>query len=74
MSTTHTIRTANGAETVELTPIKAMRLKCLDCCAWQQSEVKRCTAKLCPLYPYRMGHRPESVLESDDFGDDGDSG
>ena len=34
-------------EEKRLTPIKAIRAKCLDCC---------CTG--CALYPYREGHNP----------------
>jgi len=41
-----------------LTPIKAIRAKCLDCCCGMANEVKLCTADKCPLYPYRMGHNP----------------
>lgn len=37
---------------------KVVRLKCLDCCAQQQNEVRCCTALLCPLWPYRMGTNP----------------
>ena len=33
----------------------AMRAKCLDCCCWQEKEVKECTIKGCPLHPYRLG-------------------
>lgn len=39
-------------------PIKAIRLKCLDCCCWQYSEVKACTCTDCPLYPFRFGKNP----------------
>jgi hypothetical protein len=35
-----------------------IRAKCLDCCCHQQSEVRRCTAVHCPLWPYRMGTNP----------------
>lgn len=42
-----------------LTPIKAIRAKCIDCCAGDKLEPKRCTAVKCPLYPYRTGHRPK---------------
>lgn len=42
-----------------LTPLKAIRKKCLDCCAFQPKEVTLCTAEKCPLYPYRMGKRPK---------------
>ena len=41
-----------------LTPIKAIRAKCLDCCCGQKKEVKLCPSTSCPIYPYRMGHRP----------------
>ena len=44
---------------MHLTPIKAIRAKCLDCCCGHPSEVRICTAVKCPLYPYRMGKRPK---------------
>lgn len=40
-----------------LTPIKAIRKKCLDCNS-TANEVKLCTVKDCPLYPYRLGKNP----------------
>jgi len=43
----------------QLTPVKAIRLKCVDCCAGQLNEVKLCTVEDCPLFPYRMGKRPK---------------
>lgn len=43
-----------------LTPIKAIRAKCLDCCGGQRQEVKFCGAKDCPIWPYRHGHRPRA--------------
>lgn len=43
----------------KLTPIKAIRAKCLDCCGGQPYEVRLCTVVNCPLYAYRMGHRPK---------------
>ena len=42
-----------------LTPIKAIRAKCLDCCCDNPYEVKMCTAEQCPLYVYRFGHNPK---------------
>ena len=41
------------------TPIKAIRAKCIDCCAGQMYEVSKCTIKKCPLWEYRMGRRPK---------------
>lgn len=43
----------------KLTPIKAIRAKCLDCCCGQVKEVRLCTAENCALYEYRNGHRPK---------------
>lgn len=42
-----------------LTPMRAIRRKCLDCCCYQPKEVTLCTATNCPLFPYRMGKRPK---------------
>lgn len=41
-----------------LTPIKAIRAKCKDCCCGQVKEIAACTVTKCSLYPYRMGRRP----------------
>lgn len=46
------------AKTKVLTPIKAIRAKCLDCSAGQKKEVRLCPVVDCSLYPYRMGKRP----------------
>ncbi len=43
-----------------LTPIKAIRAKCLDCSGGQYKEVTLCPVKTCSLYPYRKGHRPRA--------------
>jgi len=41
-----------------LTPLRAIRAKCLDCCSKQPSEVRNCESLECPLYPYRFGKNP----------------
>ena len=41
-----------------MSPIKALRLRCLDCCGFQQSEVRKCVAVTCPAWPFRMGKNP----------------
>ena len=41
-----------------LTPIKAMRAKCIDCCCGQLKAVRLCPSTTCWLWPYRMGKRP----------------
>ena len=43
----------------EVMPVlSVIRAKCLDCCAGQQSEVRRCVSIKCALWPYRMGSNP----------------
>ena len=41
-----------------LTPLKSIRAKCVDCCCGQSAEVRLCVSKTCPLWGYRLGHRP----------------
>ena len=41
-----------------MTPMKAIRAKCLDCCCGQHKEVRLCPIKDCPLWVYRLGRRP----------------
>lgn len=43
---------------MKLTPIRAIRAKCLECCCHQAKEVRLCPIESCPLHAYRMGHRP----------------
>lgn len=45
-------------EEKRLTPIKAIRAKCLECSCGNNAEVRECVIPSCPLYPYRMGHNP----------------
>jgi len=40
------------------TPLKAIRLKCLDCSNNSPCEVRLCPIKNCPLYLYRFGKNP----------------
>ena len=41
-----------------LTPLRAIRAKCIDCSAWSMKEVRECVMLDCPLYPYRLGKSP----------------
>ena len=41
-----------------MSPLKALRLRCIDCCAGSAIEVRRCTAVECPAWPFRMGSHP----------------
>ena len=46
-----------------ITRAKAIRLKCLDCCADQSAEVRKCPAEHCPLWRYRMGKEENDELK-----------
>ena len=39
-------------------PMKAIREKCLDCSGGQPSEIRRCEAVGCALWPFRAGKHP----------------
>ena len=41
-----------------MTPLKAIREKCLDCCCGSAFEVKMCPIRDCALHPFRDGHNP----------------
>jgi hypothetical protein len=41
-----------------LTPVKAIRAKCIDCCGGVMYQVRECGCPNCSLYPYRMGKNP----------------
>jgi len=38
--------------------MKVIRAKCIDCCSGYESEVRKCVAYDCPLWPMRMGKNP----------------
>lgn len=48
--------------TVRLNRAKAIRQKCLDCCGYQQAEVRLCTSYDCSLWRYRMGKEERDDL------------
>jgi hypothetical protein len=53
--------------TARMSPLQAIRAKCLDCCETREV-VKYCTldglnSTRCPLWPFRFGRRPESVAK-----------
>lgn len=52
------IITKDGIREMELTPLKAIRQKCLECSVWSIFEVKTCQIKDCALWNYRLGKNP----------------
>jgi hypothetical protein len=47
------------------TPLKAIRQHCLSCCNGSFLEVKQCSAKTCPMWPFRHGRRPTAADKSE---------
>ena len=41
----------------------AIKLKCLDCCGFQKSEVALCTITACPLWSFRFVKNPLTLTE-----------
>jgi len=41
-----------------ISPLQALRARCLDCCGYQEKEVALCPAVGCPSWPFRMGTDP----------------
>jgi len=56
LSVSHDDLRAAGHEKRKLNEV--IRSKCLDCCAGCKSEVSKCTAIDCALWPYRAGRDP----------------
>ena len=50
--------TLRNAPRRRLSPVKAIRLKCLDCSYGSPKEVALCPLTFCPVYPFRMGTNP----------------
>lgn len=53
-----------------LTPMKAIRAKCLDCMCGSAHEVRLCPCPSCPLYAYRFGKRPRVSPDTGEAGNE----
>ena len=72
------------SEEKKIGPLKAIRLKCLECSNGQYNEVRLCPCTDCPLYTFRDGHNPNrkgvgnakalhpDSVTSSDIAEDGD--
>ncbi len=40
-----------------MTPLQAIRAKCMECSGGSPKEVRLCPCTQCPLYPFRFGRR-----------------
>lgn len=59
MSTEHTFMTGQDKiETKTISPTKACRWKCLECCNFSPNDVRECRIQDCALWPFRFGKDP----------------
>lgn len=42
-----------------MTPMKAIRARCMDCSGFSFKEISECAHEECALHEYRSGHRPK---------------
>ena len=59
MAIKHTILTKEGVVSKTLTPMSAIRAKCMECSNFQWSEIKECPILDCALWVYRFGKKPD---------------
>jgi len=64
MAVRHRIR-ANGngkTKVMKLTARRAIIEHCKECMGFNIHEVRKCTATLCPLFPFRTHDKPQDTL------------
>ena len=49
-----------------ITPLRAIRAKCLDCCCGSPAEVSECPCADCSLYQFRFGKNPNVKLSEEE--------
>lgn len=52
----------------KLTPLKAIKLHCLDCVCYDRNEVAQCANVNCPLHAFRFGRNPRHKGRADRVG------
>lgn len=57
-------------ETSRANPVKAIRLKCLDCSGGSSGEVEKCPIADCALYPFRFGKNPFRTVVKRELSDE----
>jgi hypothetical protein len=70
MAVRHRIRADGNGKTkvMSLTARRAIIEHCKECMGFNSHEVRRCTSKLCPLYPFRTHDKAEGVLDMPTWG------
>lgn len=55
------IKTCEENQIQRISPSKAIRKKCLDCCCGDRQEVSDCEIISCSIWPFRFGSNPWST-------------
>ena len=65
MAVRHRIRADGNDRTkvMTLTARRAIIEFCKECMGFNANEVRRCTAPLCPLYPFRTRDKPKGITD-----------
>ncbi len=58
-------RWAGYARDAHREPMKAIRLKCLECCGWERSEAKACRITSCALWALSNALFKRDLVEAD---------
>ena len=45
--------------------LRVIRTNCIECCAGNEAEVRRCGMRWCPFWPYRMASNPFAAPRSE---------
>ncbi len=63
MAVRHRIRSDGNGKTkvMMLTARRAIIEHCRECVGFNAAEVRRCTARMCPLFPFRTHDTPENT-------------
>lgn len=59
MAITHKILIKDGVQEKVLTPMRAIRAKCMQCSNFQPTDVTQCPITDCALWVYRFGKNPD---------------
>jgi len=64
MAVKHKIRADGNGKTkiMKLTARRAIIENCKECMGFNASEVRGCTSKLCPLWPFRTHDTPKNTV------------
>lgn len=47
---------------IDNSPLKAIKRHCYECSGYNRNEANNCELVECPLWPFRFGKRPKTVL------------